>query len=64
MRGLSQQKRSKPMKFNDLTNAQNYRDRAFETTGSSLMIVMMEGYLYVTTRKEAAKLEKQGYEVF
>lgn len=52
------------MKFYNPTNAENYRDRAFTTTGSSLMIVMMEGYLLVTTRREATKLEKQGYEVY
>ena len=51
------------MKFSNIALAESYRNRAFETTGSSLMIVMMEGYLLVTTRREAAKLEKQGYEV-
>ncbi len=48
------------MKFQSLTNAEKYRDRAHE----SLMIVLMEGYHYVTTRREAMKLEQQGYEVF
>lgn len=52
------------MKFFNPANAENYRNRAFESTGTSLMIVMMEGHLYVTTRREAAKLEKQGYEVY
>lgn len=52
------------MKFTSPANAENYRDRAFSTNGASLMIVMMEGYLYVTTRREATQLEKQGYEVY
>ncbi|WP_266364213.1 hypothetical protein [Tellurirhabdus rosea] len=52
------------MKFNTHAAAEAYRDRAFESTGTSLMIVMMENHLYVTTRREAARLEKQGYEVF
>lgn len=48
------------MKFYNPVLAESYRDRACE----SLMIVMMEGYFLVTTRREAAALEKQGYEVF
>lgn len=48
------------MKFYQLPLAESYRDRAHE----SLMIVMMEGYYLVTTRKEAHKLFNQGYEVF
>lgn len=64
MRTLIQHKNAdNAMKFSNLTNAQNTVYRAFETTGTSLHILMMEGYYYVTTGREAAKLEKQGYEV-
>lgn len=52
------------MKVSNLITAENIRNNAFETTGTSLMIVMMTGYFYITSRKEATKLEKQGYEVF
>ena len=52
------------MKFTDIALALSFRDIAFDSTGTSLMIVMMEGYLLVTSRREASKLEKQGYEVF
>lgn len=48
------------MKFTDIALAQAYRDRAAE----SLMIVLMEGFFMVTIRREAARLEKLGYEVF
>ena len=51
------------MKTTNLNLAENFRNRAFETAGTSMMIVMMEGFYFVTTRKEAAKLENQGYEV-
>ena len=51
------------MKTINLNIAENFRNRAFDTTGTSMMIVMMEGYYFVTSRKEAYKLEKQGYEV-
>jgi hypothetical protein len=48
------------MKFTNLTLAESYRDRACEP----LMIVLMDGYVLVTTRKKATTLEKQGYEVY
>lgn len=48
------------MKFYNPILAESYRDRACE----SLMIVMMEDYLLVTTRREATALEKQGYQVY
>lgn len=51
------------MKTKNLTFAQNTVIRSFETTGTSLHIVMMEDYYYITTGREAAKLEKQGYEI-
>lgn len=52
------------MTTKDLNTAERYRDNAFSNAGKSLMIVMMEGFYYVTSRKEAAALNKKGYEVF
>lgn len=52
------------MKTTCLTTAENWRNNAFTNCGKSLMIVMMEGFYYITSRKEASKLQKQGYEVF
>ena len=47
------------MKFNTLATARNYQNRAF-----GLMIVMGDDEkFWVVTRREAAKLEKQGYEI-
>ncbi|WP_373331331.1 hypothetical protein [Salmonirosea aquatica] len=52
------------MKTTNLTFATNYRDQAFETTGTSLMIVLLEGGAYlVTSRKGAQVYLKKGYEV-
>jgi len=52
------------MRTKDLNTAERYRDNAFTNAGKSLMIVMMEGFYYVTNRKEATALNKKGYEVF
>lgn len=52
------------MKTAQLNIATRYRDNAFTTAGKSLMIVMMEGFYYVTNRREAAALAAKGYEVF
>lgn len=52
------------MKFSSLFLAESFVNRAFETTGTSFMIVMMEvGTYLVCSRKEAAKLQKDGYEI-
>ena len=52
------------MKISNLTTAENIVNRAFETTGKSLRIVLMEvGVFYVCTPKEAIKLVKQGYQL-
>lgn len=48
------------LKFTNPVNAENYRNRAAER----FMISKMEGSLLVTTRRETAKLKKQGYEVY
>ncbi len=51
-------------KFSSLEQALDFRDRAFETAGKSLMVVLLEDFTAaVTTRKEAIRLEKLGYEV-
>jgi len=51
------------MKTTQLNTAERYRDNAFTTAGKSLMIVMMEGYYFVTSRREARALKAKGYEV-
>jgi hypothetical protein len=52
------------MKFSNLSLALSYQNRAFETTGTSLTIVMMEGYYLLVSNREASRLMKQGYEIF
>ena len=51
-------------KFRSLEQALNFRDRAFDTAGKSFMVVLLEDFTAaVTTRKEAIRLQKLGYEV-
>jgi hypothetical protein len=51
-------------KFRNIEQALDFRDRCFETAGKSLMVVLLEDFTCaITTRKEAARLEKLGYEV-
>lgn len=51
-------------KFSNVHLAESYRDRAFETTGTSLMIVMVDSpYYVVCSRRQASILVKEGYEV-
>jgi|GEM_PF-5046686 len=52
------------MKYNTLPSAKSARDRAFETNDNCFMIVNKDGFFWVLTRREAAQLEKQGYEVY
>ena len=50
-------------RFTNRAQAEDFRNRAFETAGKSLMIVEADGYeLY--TRKNALALAKQGYNVY
>ncbi len=51
-------------KFTSLEQALDFRDRAFDTAGKSFMVVLLEDFTAaVTTRKEAIRLQKLGYEV-
>ena len=50
-------------RFTTRAQAQAFRDRAFETAGKSLMIVEADGY-ELHTRKNAAQMEKEGYNVY
>ena len=51
-------------KFRSLEQALDFRDRAFDTAGKSFMVVLLEDFTAaVTTRKEAIRLQKLGYEV-
>lgn len=52
------------MKTTQLHTAEAYRNNAFTNCGKSLMIVMMDGFYFVTSRREAMQLAKSGYEVF
>ena len=50
-------------RFTTKAQAEAFRNRAFETAGKSLMIVEADGY-ELHTRKIAAAMEKQGYNVY
>ena len=50
-------------RFTTKAQAEAFRNRAFETAGKSLMIVEADGY-ELHTRKSAAAMEKQGYNVY
>lgn len=51
-------------RFTQKQTAESFRNRAFETTGTSLMLVKTENFYLACTRREAAKYYKQGLEVF
>jgi hypothetical protein len=51
------------VRFTTKAQAEAFRNRAFETAGKSLMIVEADGY-ELHTRKSAATMEKQGYNVY
>ena len=51
------------VRFTTKAQAEAFRNRAFETAGKSLMIVEADGY-ELHTRKSAAAMEKQGYNVY
>ena len=50
-------------RFTTKAQAEAFRNRAFETANQSLMIVEADGY-ELHTRKSAAAMEKQGYNVY
>ncbi len=51
-------------KFTNLHLAESYRNRSFETAGTSLMIVMIDSpYYVVCSRRQASILIKAGYEL-
>jgi hypothetical protein len=50
-------------RFTTRSQAEAFRNRAFETANQSLMIVEADGY-ELHTRKSAAAMEKQGYNVY
>ncbi len=51
-------------RFTKRQNAESFRNHAFESRGTSMMIVKEETLYLVCTRRDAAKFEKQGLEVF
>lgn len=50
-------------KFRSLEQALYFRDRCFGLNGESFMVVLLDSFIAVTTKEEAARLEKLGYEV-